>query len=79
VIEALWAIILAAHEALSARVNARRRVKWNAPSFSWQGDNRVTFRLHPGDRVQIVFPRGAGVRADRETFCLPPPWRLRPL
>ncbi len=39
-------------------------VKWNAPSFCWNGDDRVTMRLHPGNRVQLVFHRGAKARPE---------------
>jgi len=46
------------------------RVKWNAPSFCFEGEDRVTFRLKPGNRFQLIFHRGANVRdeADRFTF-----------
>lgn len=44
------------------------RVKWKAPSFCHGGDDRVTFRLHPGDRIQLIFHRGAKVRRDEFTF-----------
>lgn len=44
------------------------RVKWNAPSFGNGEDDRITFRLQPGDRVQLVFHRGAKVVADAATF-----------
>lgn len=30
-------------------------IKWNAPSFCYHGDDRVTFRLQPGDRLQLIF------------------------
>ncbi len=33
-------------------------VKWNAPNFRYAGDDRVTFRLQPGDRVELVLHRG---------------------
>ncbi len=36
------------------------RVKWNAPSFGRCGLDRVTFRLAPGDRIELVFHLGAG-------------------
>lgn len=52
-IEAIRAAILAAEPALA------EQVKWNAPSFSIDGHDRITFRLHPGDRVQLIFHRGA--------------------
>jgi hypothetical protein len=47
------AAVLASGERIS------EHVKWNAPSFCYQGDDRVTFRLQPGDRLQLVFHRGA--------------------
>jgi hypothetical protein len=43
-------------------------IKWKAPSFCYAGDDRVTFRLQPGDVFQLVFHRGAKVRADSEEF-----------
>lgn len=44
-------------------------VKWNAPSFRYAGEDRVTFRLYPEDRVQLVFHRGARVKSDAGTFA----------
>jgi hypothetical protein len=66
-VERLRAIILAADE------NLTERVKWNAPSFCYQGDDRITFRLQPGDRVELVFHRGAKVRSDAATFAFEDP------
>jgi hypothetical protein len=43
-------------------------IKWNAPSFCYHGDDRVTFRLQPGDRLQLIFHRGARVRDDSADF-----------
>jgi hypothetical protein len=34
-------------------------VKWQAPSFCFRGEDRVTFRLFPADHLQLVFHRGA--------------------
>ena len=34
------------------------RIKWNAPSFGHDGNDRVTFRLQPGDRFEVVLHRG---------------------
>ena len=48
------------------------RVKWSAPSFCWRGDDRVTFRLQPGDRLEVVLHRGVSVRpADGFSFADP--------
>lgn len=44
-------------------------VKWNAPSFRYAGEDRVTFRLYPEDRTQLVFHRGSKVRSDAGTFA----------
>lgn len=38
------------------------QVKWNAPSFCFNGDDRVTMRLQPKDRVDLIFHRGAQVK-----------------
>ncbi|MGH3146976.1 MAG: DUF1801 domain-containing protein [Rubrobacter sp.] len=43
-------------------------VKWNAPSFRYAGEDRVTFRLYPRDRVRLVFHRGSRVRSDGKDF-----------
>lgn len=55
-IEAVRALILGAGEGIT------ERIKWNAPSFCFRGDDRVTMRLQPGDRLQLVFHRGARVK-----------------
>jgi hypothetical protein len=35
------------------------QVKWNAPSFCIDGDDRVTMNLHAKDKLQLIFHRGA--------------------
>jgi hypothetical protein len=40
------------------------RIKWNAPSFGPGEDDRITMRLHPGDRLQLILHRGAKAGAD---------------
>jgi hypothetical protein len=50
---------------------ATEQVKWKAPSYAVDGVDRVTFRLHPGDRVQLVLHRGTAVRADEFSFTDP--------
>jgi hypothetical protein len=37
-------------------------IKWNAPSFRHDGEDRVTFRLPPKGGLQLVFHRGAKVK-----------------
>jgi hypothetical protein len=51
-------------------------IKWNAPSFRYQGEDRVTFRLQPRNRLQLIFHRGAKVRADAATFAFDDPTGL---
>lgn len=53
---ALRAAILASNPAIT------ERVKWNAPSFCYQGDDRVTFRLPPKGGLQLIFHRGVKVK-----------------
>ena len=54
--------ILASDDAIT------EHIKWNAPSFCYRGDDRVTFRLGPADRLRLVFHRGAKVRQDAHEF-----------
>ena len=61
-IEVLRAAILSADKGIT------ERVKWNAPSFCIAGDDRVTFRLTPGDRIELIFHRGAKKRSDTAKF-----------
>jgi hypothetical protein len=44
-------------------------IKWKAPSFRYAGEDRVTFRLHPAERSQLVFHRGAKVKDDAAEFA----------
>ena len=44
-------------------------IKWKAPSFCYPGEDRVTFRLYPEDRAQLVFHRGAKVKGDAADFA----------
>jgi hypothetical protein len=48
-------------------------IKWNAPSFRYAGEDRVTFRLYPEDRVQLIFHRGTKVRSDAADFAYEDP------
>lgn len=58
-IERVRAIVLAADTGI------RERIKWNAPSFGYGDEDRVTLRLRPGNRLQIIFHRGAKVMGNR--------------
>ena len=48
--------------ALAARPGITGHIKWNAPSFCYAGDDRVTLGLRPTGALQIVFHRGAKVK-----------------
>ncbi|WP_067547877.1 DUF1801 domain-containing protein [Nocardia crassostreae] len=64
-IEELRAAILLANPQLT------EQIKWNAPSFCVNGDDRITFQLQPKDVVALIFHRGAKKRdgdADGFTF-----------
>lgn len=61
-VERLRSTILESNDRIS------EHIKWNAPSFRYAGEDRVTFRLYPEDRVQLVFHRGAKVKRDGKDF-----------
>lgn len=47
---------------LKCSPNVSEHIKWNAPSFCFNGDDRVTMRLQPNDRVELVFHAGVKVK-----------------
>jgi hypothetical protein len=61
---------------LAANVPLIEHVKWNAPSYSNNGDDRITLRLHPGDRCELIFHRGAKTRSDTANFTFSDPTGL---
>ena len=61
-IEQLRSAILASNGEIT------EHVKWNAPSFCYGGVDRATFRLQPGDRLQLILHRGAKTRNDSADF-----------
>jgi hypothetical protein len=66
--------VLRLRAAILASVPAiTEHVKWNAPSFCYAGEDRVTFRLQPRGRLQLIFHRGAKVRADTADFVFEDP------
>ena len=58
---------------LDADPEISETVKWRAPNFRFGGVDRVTFRLQPGDVVQLVLHRGAKVRDDSDTYVFDDP------
>ncbi len=58
--EAKSDVLLALREiVLAAAPDLHEHIKWNAPSYQYGGDDRITFNLSRPDLVQIVFHRGA--------------------
>src|SRR5262245_53119364 len=41
-------------------------IKWNAPSFCYNGDDRVTMNLRANDYLQLIFHRGAKVKDSKD-------------
>ena len=39
-------------------------IKWNAPNYGRGDADRITMRLHPGNRLQLILHRGAKAGAD---------------
>jgi hypothetical protein len=54
---------------LDSNERITEHIKWNAPSFRYAGEDMVTFRLYPEDRVQLVFHWGAKVKSDARDFA----------
>ena len=55
-IEAVRNIILSTHSQL------KEHIKWNAPSFYYQDEDRVTFNLRGNDFLLLIFHCGAKVK-----------------
>jgi len=61
-IEAVRRIVLESGEGIT------ERIKWNAPSFCSNGDDRVTMNLRGKGYFLLIFHRGAKTRRDRFEF-----------
>jgi len=53
---------------LSSNPGISETVKWNAPNFRYADQDRATFRLQPGNRLQLILHRGAKKRSDSADF-----------
>lgn len=53
VIEELRQIILGSNDHLA------ENIKWNAPNYLYDGEDRVTLKIQPPKQTQIIFHRGA--------------------
>lgn len=47
---------------LSVNKSITEHIKWNAPSFCFDGDDRITFNLSKTDYILLIFHRGAKVK-----------------
>ncbi|RKN84546.1 DUF1801 domain-containing protein [Paenibacillus ginsengarvi] len=47
---------------LSVDASITERIKWNAPSFCYCGEDRITFQLHGSGFFRLVFHCGAKVK-----------------
>jgi hypothetical protein len=50
--------------------------KWNSPNFTYNGEDRVTLRIHPKGGVQVILHRGAKARDDVDSFHFDDPTGL---
>lgn len=49
---------------LSTDKDLTENIKWNAPNFSLNDEDRITMRIHPPSKqIQLIFHRGAKVQA----------------
>jgi hypothetical protein len=55
---------------LNADPQLTERVKWNAPSFCYNGDDRITMNLSKKDQVLLIFHLGAKVRDEKNLETL---------
>jgi len=47
---------------VSCDTNITEHIKWKAPSFCHNGDDRVTFNLHRNGSLLLIFHQGAKVK-----------------
>lgn len=55
---------------LSADPQLTEQVKWNAPSFCYNGDDRITMNLSKKDQVLLIFHLGAKTKDDKKLETL---------
>lgn len=54
------------HYILSANAGLTENIKWNGPNYCFEGEDRITMRIHPPKQLQLIFHRGAKVLAQPE-------------
>lgn len=58
-------IELVRNSILAADAKLAERIKWNAPSFGYGDEDRITFSLRAQDKVQLIFHRGAKAKPNK--------------
>lgn len=48
---------------LSADSGLAENIKWNGPNYTFDQEDRITMRVQPPKQVQLIFHRGAKVKA----------------
>ena len=51
---------------LSLNTDLNEEIKWNAPSYIYKGEHRITFNMHYEDRVTLVLHMGATRKEDKK-------------
>lgn len=51
-------------------------IKWNAPNYSKNGEDRITMRIHPPKNVQLIFHRGAKKQVTPDKKIIDDPFKL---
>ena len=51
---------------LSANKGLSENIKWNAPNYLFNGEDRITMRINPPGQLQLIFHRGAKVLKEPE-------------
>ena len=47
---------------LNATIGITENIKWNAPNYRFNNNDRITMRIQPPKQIQLVFHRGAKVK-----------------
>jgi uncharacterized protein YdhG (YjbR/CyaY superfamily) len=61
---------------LSSDKLIEENIKWNSPNYSVNEQDRVTLRIYPVDKVQIVFHRGSQVKTKPKFKLMDDPKKL---
>ncbi|GAA4419993.1 hypothetical protein GCM10023187_54880 [Nibrella viscosa] len=43
---------------LNADDSITENIKWNGPNYCFEGEDRITIRIHPPKQLQLIFHRG---------------------